>query len=451
MASARKELYDKALGYPDKFKVPAHDYLAESLWSESSEAMSLEELEQMAQALDRENRLSRGQRDQARMAQQRQAMQQQASELQAARQFVQQSLLEQRNIERGLRNRQPKQIKRSAQRQNQLNQSFKDYTQEHPEPFRQASSECQKAGAAMGQASKAIESGQLNSQSLVDQSARSLQQLDDALEKQQQENGLADAYRLQQMLEDQVETLRELQQNPSEASSQECQASAGECNSLAGQFQRLTQQGDGKGGISEKLRQATGDGQPQQIQGHSQQLARAQVPADIREAATQLGQDMAGLSQALREALQQGVAGQQTGNSLTPTGQEAISRGLRRLESEARRAARGTNYSPGDSRRLRDGAMRDLAEGIPALYGHNERTQLLVDSMRRDLQEPEFRVNLATIQSLLRQIQGLRREVVSEESKPDRDNPLTDLNPTNLPPDYRRPIEKYFEELSKQQ
>ncbi len=156
------------------------------------------------------------------------------------------------------------------------------------------------------------------------------------------------------------------------------------------------------------------------------------------------------LAQALAQALGQGMLGQSAGSPLTPGGQDAINRGLRRLESESRRSDRGQPMlnSPGNP--LRQGAMTDLSLGIHDLYGYNERTLLLVQNMRRDLREPEFQVDEETIQSLLRQIQALRREVNVEQTEPDPENPLTDLDPANFPPDYRKPIETYFEELSKQ-
>ncbi len=78
-------------------------------------AGSLEQnLEEIAKALEQQNRSGLQQVDQDRLAQQMKAMQHRADELQAAREFVQQSLLKQRDIERSLRTQSSTQARQYA-------------------------------------------------------------------------------------------------------------------------------------------------------------------------------------------------------------------------------------------------------------------------------------------------------------------------------------------------
>jgi hypothetical protein len=405
----------------------------------------------IAEALQQQNRSGLQKATQDRLAQQMKAMQRRADELQAAREFVQKSLLEQRDLERAVLRQPSQRIMQNAPRQQQLKNSFEQYTREHPEPFRDATSECQEAGSNMSRAEQSMRSGQRDSQQFASESANSLQKVDDALERQQEQNRLADAQRLQQMLQEQAAQLREMEKNPSRASSSDCKSAAGQCNSLANQFQKLASEGPPGSGMSQQLGPALSEGERQEIDRQGRQLSDAQSSEQVGEAAGELAKAMQRLADALGNTFGPGTFGQAGSSPLKPGGQEAVNRGLRRLESEARQTQRGRPMPAGAANPLRQGAMSDLTLGIHDLYGYNERTSLVVQNMRRDLVEPEFRVDAETVQSLLSQIQNLRREVNVEQSEPDRENPLVDLDPARFPPEYRKQIENYFQELSKQQ
>jgi hypothetical protein len=408
------------------------------------------DLEQIAEALQQQNQSASRKASRDRLAQQMKAMQRRVDELQAARQFVQESLLKQRDLERAVRRQPSQRIMQNAPRQEQLKSSFEQYTRQHPEPFRDATSECREAGSNMSRAEQSMRSGQADSQQHAGDSANALQKVDDALERQQQQNRLADAQRLQQMLQEQADRMREMEKNASSARSSDCKHAAGQCNSLANQFQKLASQGSPGSGMSQQPGQAMNEGERQKIEGQGQQLSDAQSPEQVEEAAGELAKAMQRLADALGNAFGPGMFGQAGGSPLTPGGQEALNRGLRRLESEALQTQRGRPMPAGAANPLRQGAMTDLALGIHDLYGYNEKTSLLVQNMRRDLVEPEFRVDKETVQSLLSQIQSLRREVSSDQPEPDQENPLVDFDPARLPPEYRKQIENYFKELSKQ-
>ncbi len=129
----------------------------------------------------------------------------------------------------------------------------------------------------MSRAQQAMRAGQRDSRQLANQSANSLQRVDDALERQQQQNSLADAFRLQQMLEDQAQKMSDMERDPSKVNPSDCQSAAGQCNSLADQFQQLASQGGGKG-MSQQLGKAMNEQQRQEIQGHGQNWPRHNRP-----------------------------------------------------------------------------------------------------------------------------------------------------------------------------
>jgi hypothetical protein len=93
-------------------------------------------------------------------------------------------------------------------------------------------------------------------------------------------------------------------------------------------------------------------------------------------------------------------------------------------------------------------ATANLQAGVRGVYGHNDRSQQVLDKLERDLKEPDIPLNMRTIEELMQDIQQLGHEVaVDEEPEPEQAESLQ-LDPSQLPPAYRKSIEKYFEKLS---
>jgi hypothetical protein len=319
--------------------------------------------------------------------------------------------------------------------------------QQNPSGFCNNPGECQGARSAMGRTAQALQAGQGNAQDLAGQAAEQLQQLDNALEQQQQRSGLSDAYRMQQMLDQQIARLREFEsRSQSSSSSPEGAAQAGrelgrQSQAMLEQLRQMTQQTD------EGTEAALQPGEQA-----AQRLAQAQKSDDARQAAGQLRPQLQRLRQSMSQR-QPEMLGPRDGAqpSLRPTGEQAIARGLRQLESAARRQAR-TAPSPAspNEQRLRSEAARHLAEGVAAEYGHNEQSEAFLRRLDRDLKEPTTHVDMATVQQLLQEIQKLRREAAPTD-EPRKDDPaVTNIDPSRFPPDYRRSIERYFEKLSEQ-
>jgi hypothetical protein len=187
----------------------------------------------------------------------------------------------------------------------------------------------------------------------------------------------------------------------------------------------------------------------QGIDDDTRQLESAGTPGEQRRAARALRQRLGEVSQAF-DSSQPGVrSGRPASEPLETSGQEAISQGLRQLESAVRRRELGRGTQP-DELRLRRSAARSLQNGLRGEYGHNERTDAVVRRLSEDLQEPEFAVDARTVQQLVQDIQHLRREVVAGDERKRGEAELEHLDASRYPPAYRRSIEKYFEQLSEQ-
>jgi hypothetical protein len=190
------------------------------------------------------------------------------------------------------------------------------------------------------------------------------------------------------------------------------------------------------------------DEKKQQIDEQAQRLSSA-GRGRRSEAARPLQQQLRNVSRAFDSSRPGGRSGQQSGEPLQEAGQQAISQGLRQLESAVRRRELGRSTQQTDLR-LRRSAARNLQDGVWSEDGQNERTDGVVMRMREDLQEPEFKVDLQTVQELMREIQNLRREVVTPEERKTGEIEIQHLDASRFPPAYRQSIEKYFQQLSEQ-
>jgi hypothetical protein len=91
-----------------------------------------------------------------------------------------------------------------------------------------------------------------------------------------------------------------------------------------------------------------------------------------------------------------------------------------------------------------------IAEAVSDIYGHNERSDQLVDRLHEDLVEKKTPVDQETIRQLMSEIQELARETTLNEPETDEPEQLKNVDPSRLPPAYRRAIERYFQKLSEQ-
>jgi hypothetical protein len=387
------------------------------------------------------------------IAQQLAEMQAREQRMQDAREFVKKALLKERTIERELNVNNAARRPKLADQQKQLNQSLDDFLKQHPEEFSEVQKECNAAQDAMSRAAGAMEAQQPNAQQQAGQAADRLQELDAALEYQSQQQRLADAYGLKEMLDQQIEQLGQMQKQPSSVSDQQQQQAAQDAKDVTDQLQQIARQSPTKECFGPALGNSLGDENKQQLDGAADQLAKAQSPSEKQQTAGKLGQALKKVSDAFADSQPRPQPGQNAGDDssdrLREHGHQAISQGMRQLDSLARRQQSGQRLPQPAESQLRQEAATNLQEGIESVYGHNENSQQVVNKLRDDLKNPDYVIDVAELQKLVHDIQSLRRETATRAT-PDEDPDLFNIDPSRLPPAYRRSIEKYFQKLSEQ-
>jgi hypothetical protein len=409
-----------------------------------------QQLQELAAAMDAD----RLQRDSQRTARQNERQQQQAArreaDLQAARNFVQKTLAEERGFEQLARISAAKPNQQLAEQQKSLQQSLDQFIRENPSAFSNCMKQCQGASSAMQQAENAMRKGGSGSQQQVQKAAEMIGELDNALQQQQRQNAIARGHELKQMLDQQIQQLDQLQGDPSAASASQCQSAGAQSKSITDQIQKLPEQlgaGDGPG---RQIEQALDDQAKQQIDSQSDALSQSESPEATGQAAQALGKSLQQLSKAMEKA---GFGSSQMPKQglFASDSEQAMQRGMRQLDSLNRRQSLGSEGQSENTRSLQADALRNLSQGIRGLYGHNQRSEQVIQELVNRLDEKVTPVDADSLADLIRQIQGLGRESAVNEPTAKEPRDLSGIDPTRFSPEYRSAIQKYYEKLSRQQ
>jgi hypothetical protein len=379
---------------------------------------------------------------------QMQDMQSHREQIQTAREFVQKTLLSERNLEKQADPHRRDNFPNLARQQRDLSQSFERHIDETPFSFSESQSECSNAQSEMNRTARAMAEKDPHARQQAGRAAEALQALDDSLEKQQQRDRLEDAYRLREMLERQISQLSQCQKTG---------VSPGQGERLAQQAQftsrQLKQIADGEQTrdlFGEKLREALDDQNMERISGQCQQLGQSGSPNGQKAAAGELARQLQQIADAFDASCPGGTRQGTSGKTLAPQGHEAMTRGLQQLENAARGKAGGRSLTAQECAQLAREASANLRAGIASLYGNTDRSSQVIDQLESKVDETESLIDANTVRELIRQIQQLSRER-EPGAKPDSQRSETsNVDLSRLPPTYRQAIEKYYQKLSEQ-
>ncbi len=418
--------------------------------SKASQSIS-EDLNRVARAFDKFLQQAARRAETARAQRLADQLDKRQQQLADARKFVQETLQKQRGIERSMPRTPSSSLTNQATQQRRLNQDFKQFTQQHPTPFRPAEQEKQQVDSGLQKAAESMQQSPSTARTSVGQAAKSLQRLDDALGRQESMNNLVKAFQLQQQLQQQMKQLEKMKRDPSKTSSAACDKAAGQCNSIADQAGQLGQHSATPPALAQPLQKAMEGNRQQQIEQAGQELSAANKPGERQAGSQQLADSMRPIADALEQGLADALSNGSEGKPLNATGQQALERALRQLASEARQSGDRPGQLSADQRsQLRDSALQNLIEGIASLYGYNDRTRDVIQQMRRKLKEPDQPVDAVTVNELRQEIQNLRRDIDGRDEQQVEPDGRTEFDPSQLPPDFRRSIENYFRALSRQ-
>jgi hypothetical protein len=371
------------------------------------------------------------------------------NESKAAQQFVDKTLEQQRSLEQQTRSTSRTDYARLGNQEKQLEKSLADFEQLHPRSFKGTQTEAQQTEDAMTKAAESLQKKSNDARTSTQQATQQLEKLSEALKNDTTGQQLADAYKLKQMLDKQVQTLGK-RANPSTAgqvSDAEVDRTASEARETLNELKKVAEQEPTRDAFGPPLRAALTGQNKTDLDSKLGRLQLAQDEPTRQQRAGEAKDALGKVSKAFEESEPKATQMAQKTDSLKPGEQESFNQGMSELESLLKQLEDKRHMSPENQRKQGREALGNLQQGVRELYGDTERgTQILLklDQMLK----AEKLLDADDLKGLINELQHFSVETADQMSRREDKPEVTNIDPTKLPPAYRGRITKYFQRLS---
>ena len=371
------------------------------------------------------------------------------NEAKAAQQFVDKSLEQQRSLEQLTRTAPRTGHPRLGDQEKQLEQSLADFEQLHPRSFSGTQAEAQDTQDAMAKAADALQKKRTDARAATQRATQQLEKLSTAMKSETAEKQLADAYRLKQMLDKQIQTFGKCA-NPGasgQVSDVEVDRTASEARETLNQLKKVAEQEPTRDAFGPPLRASLSGTNKTEL---DTRLARVQLAQDDptrQQRAGEARDALSKVSKAFEESEPKALQMAQKTDSLKPGEQESFNLGMSELESLLKQLEDNRQVTRENQGKQGQEALGNLQNGMRGLYGNNDRgTQLLMKLAQ--MLKTEKALEAEDLRNLISELQHFSFETSDQMSRREDKPEVTNIDPTRLPPAYRGRIQKYFQRLS---
>jgi hypothetical protein len=371
------------------------------------------------------------------------------NEAKAAQQFVEKTLQQQRTLEQETRTTPPTDYARLGEQEKQLQKSLSEFEQLHPRPFKGTQAEAQQTQDAMNKAADSLQRKRTEARTATQQATQQLEKLTEAMKSESTGQQLADAYKLKQMLDKQIQTFGKCA-NPGAGggvSNSEVDRTASEARETLNQLKKVAEQEPTRDAFGPPLRNALSGPNKVELDSKLARLQLAQDDATKRERAGDARDAFGKVSKAFDESEPKAMQMAQKQDSLKPGDQDSFNMGMSELESLLKQLEDKRQLSREKQGKQGQEALGNLQAGVRSKYGDNDRgTQLLakLDQMLK----AEQPIEVEDLRELISELQHFSVETADQMERKQDKPEVTNIDPTRLPPAYRGRIQKYFQKLS---
>ena len=369
------------------------------------------------------------------------------NEAKAAQELMQKALERERQIEQQTRSAPLSQYPRLAEEQQKLRDELKSFAEQHPAPFEGSEAQAKESQQAMEQAAKSLEGRRSDARNATQEARKQLEKLDQNMQAQTGGHQLADAYRLKQMLDQQIHKLEERSQPDSHMSDAELQQTGREAKETVEQLRKAAEQEPTRDAFGQPLRDALSGQNKVEIDAKLRRLQLAQEEQAKQEAAGEAGKELAKVSDAFTASQPKTLQMARKQNSLKPGDQDSFAQGMAELDSLIKQLQKKGQLSEQDQVRQGQQALADLQNGMRSQFGDNERGDALLKRLE-ELLKAEQGLEPGDLRKIADALQHFSAETHQELARKDDEPQVNNIDPANLPPAYRSRIQKYFQKLS---
>ena len=369
------------------------------------------------------------------------------NEAKAAQQLVQKTLEQQRTLEQQARRPARNDLTKLSEQERQLQKTLDEFEQQHPQVFKGTEAESQAAHEAMERAAEALQNKSKDSTNATQEASRQLEKLSQSMTGHSASQQLADAYKLKQLLDQQVRTLDQIAQGTNAISDPDLQTTANQARETVNQLKRAAEQEPTRDAFGEPLREALSGTNKVELDTRLNRLQQAQDETSKRQRSGEARDGLNNLSKAFAASEPSALQKAQQSDALKPGEQESFNVGMDELQSLIKRLENERQVSPKDQGKQGQEALFNLQTGLRSINGSNERGDQILLHLQQMLKS-DRPLDVANLKKLMDELQHFSVETSDRLAKKDENAEVTNIDPTRLPPAYRGRIQKYFEKLS---
>jgi hypothetical protein len=354
----------------------------------------------------------------------------------------------QKNLAQRADRQQPATFSQLAPEETALAKSLEDFQSQHPQVFVNAKDEMGAAGQTMKGAAQNLEKRNAAAKKDTQQAAEKLEQLQQAVQRQDAAHQLAEAYKLKEMLDQEIKTLGQCQNSGGRMSDAQVQRTASAAKATTDQLKQLAGQTAASEAFGPKLGESLNNVNKQLLDQKLEAVGMARGDEAKQQAAGEAKSGLEKVAQAFDESQPQALQQARKSDSLRSHQPDGFERALEMLESLLHRRESSRRLPSNDELKQQREALQGFQEAVPDRFGHNEQTKTLLLKLEEVLKDKPVPADDVMIQKLIAELKHFSTEVKDVSAPKPEDSTLTNIDPAKLPPAYRGRIEKYFQKLS---
>jgi hypothetical protein len=371
------------------------------------------------------------------------------NEAKAAQEFVQKALEQQKGLEQQAGSAPRSDYPRLSAREQQLQKSLDNFQGQHPQAFKGTQPESRQAQQAMGKAADSLRQRNESAQADTQQATQQLQNLSEAMQNQAAQQQLADAYKLKQMLDQQIQNLDQRAKPDSKAADADLQQAARDARQTIDQLKKTAEQQPTRDAFGQPLRDALAGRNKEELDAKLNQLEQPGDGANSQQRAAGARDALGKVSKAFDASQPEATQMARKADSLKPGDQDSFAQGMAELDSLIKELENDRQVPPKDQAKQGQQALYNLQTGMRSQHGNNDGGNQILRKLQQMLQA-ETPLDVGDLKKLMDELQRFSAEASGELAKKQDQPEVANIDPARLPPAYRGRIQKYFQRLSEQ-
>ena len=365
----------------------------------------------------------------------------------AAQDFIRKTWEHQKNLEQQAKSAGGNDFSRLSAEEQQLKKSVEDFQGQNPQAFQGTETESEQARQALADAADALQRGSSDARAATQRATKQLEKFNNAMQGRSTAQQLANAYKLKQMLDQQINTFDHRVQPDSKVSDDTLQKTAREARDTVDQLAKTAEQEPTRDAFGQPLRDALSGQNKVDLDAKLRQLEQAGDTAARQQRAAESRDSLARISKAFEESQPKSLQMARRSDSLKDDEKDSFGEGMAELDSLIKQLQSGRQLRPEDQTKLGQELLQNLQSGMRSLYGNNDQGEQLLLKLQEML-KAETGLDPGDLKKLMEALQHFSVETSEQLAKEDDRPELSNIDPSRLPPAYRGRIQKYFQKLS---